>query len=307
MDPLGTGAVGEHRREFIERAAGHHRAGEAPSARSDFDFTGVSGGTLDGSGNVSGLGPITVNVQDNSTAAQTWDWDWGDASAHDFTATPGQHQYTAVGTYTVQLTITNTVGSSSHTQTVTVTSPPPPNPVAGFYGTPIAGPPKYIEGGGSTGTPIKGSLDLVVQFTNTSTDGTAYSWNFGDGTAPSTSPGPQHTFVKLGIFTVTLTITAPTGGTPSTRTSYVTTVCVVPNFPGTSTSVVDATWTAAGFTGQTRYRLSGTSGNGNQNPPSPAKTIVAQTGPAPGGGFVPATKKGSSWECAGDMLVDYAP
>jgi PKD repeat protein len=265
----------------------------------------VSGGTLDVSGNVSGLGPITVNVQDTSTAAQTWDWDWGDASPHDFTATPAQHQYTAVGTYTVQLTITNTVGSSSHTQTVTVTSPPPPNPVAGFYGTPIAGGSKYIEGGGSAGAAIKGSLDLVVQFTNTSTDGTSYSWDFGDSTPASTSSGPQHTYTKLGIFTVTLTITAPTGGTPSTRTSYVTTGCVVPNFPGTSTSAAQATWTAAGFNGKVTYQ--GPTGNAKQNPPSPAQTIKSQTGPAPGGGFVAATKKGPNWECAGDIELVYGP
>jgi PKD repeat protein len=297
--PIRTGAIASIDGTVVLPPPGSPSAG--------FDFTGVSGGTINGSGNVSGLGPITVNVQDTSTAAQTWDWDWGDTSLHDFTATPGQHLYTAVGTYAVQLTISNTVGSSTFSRTVSITSPPPPNPVAGFYGTPIAGAPKYIEGGGSTGTPIRGSLDLVVQFTNSSTGGTSYSWDFGDGTAASTSPSPQHSYTKLGVFDVTLTITAPTGGTDSIRNSYVTTGCVVPNFSGTLTSGVDASWAAAGFNGQTRFRVSGSSGNGNPNPPSPANTIVSQTGPASGGGFVPATKKGSSWECAGDILVDYAP
>jgi PKD repeat protein len=273
----------------------------------DFDFTGVTGGTADGAGNVSGLGPITVNVMDGSTGAQTWEWDWGDLSPHDFTATPGAHQYSAVGAYTVQLTIRNPVGSSSHSQTVTVTNPPPPNPVAGFYGTPIAGGSRYIEGGGSAGTAIRGSLDLVVQFTNTSTDGTSYSWDFGDGTGPFTGSSQQHTYSKLGIFDVSLTITAPTGGTPSVRTSYVTTGCVVPNFPGTSTGTADATWSAAGFTGNVTYRA-GPSGQVKNKAPNPARPIVAQTGPAAGGGFVPATPApGFKWECAGDILLEYTP
>ena len=38
---LGAGAFGEHQKEFIERAAGHHRAGKAPGTRSDFDLAGV--------------------------------------------------------------------------------------------------------------------------------------------------------------------------------------------------------------------------------------------------------------------------
>lgn len=38
---LGTGIFGKHRREFIERAAGHHRAGNAPPAGSDLRLASV--------------------------------------------------------------------------------------------------------------------------------------------------------------------------------------------------------------------------------------------------------------------------
>ena len=43
-----------------------------------FNFTSVSGGTIDGAGNVSGVGSVTVNINNTSSNAQTWDWDWGE-------------------------------------------------------------------------------------------------------------------------------------------------------------------------------------------------------------------------------------
>ena len=52
----------------------------------------------------------------------------------------------------------------------------------------LPGPPKYIDGGGNTGRRSEGSLPLVVHFTNLSTNGTAYSWDFGDGTPPRRPP-----------------------------------------------------------------------------------------------------------------------
>jgi len=272
----------------------------------DFSFTGVTGGTVNGSGNVTGVGSVTVNIVNNSANGQTWQWEWGDGSADEFVPVPAAHTFTGDTTYTVRLTVTNPVGSSTLTRTVTVTTVVVPPPVAGFYGDPLAVAPRYTEGGGPTGTPIRGSLPLVVDFTNTTTGGTTYSWDFGDGSAPGTGVSPQHTYTDLGVFSVTLTVTAPTGGTPITRTVYVTTGCVVPNFNGTSTAAADATWTGAGFNGTTRFRVSGNNGNGNPNPPSPPKTIVSQS--LVGGSFVPATPKNpNGWECAGNILLDYAP
>ncbi len=270
----------------------------------NFTFTGVSGGTIDGSGNVTGTDPVTVNVADASTNAQTWSWDWGDGSPP-FTdgSNPGSHQFPGANSYNVTLTVTNTQGSSTFSRHVTVNPVSSGPPVAGFYGTP-AGSPPAATGGGSGGAAIQGSEPLVVNFTNNSTNGgTAWSWDFGDGSGPSTSASPQHQYSKLGIFTVTLTITAPTGGTPLTRTNYVTVGCVVPNFAGTSTANADSAWTAAGFTGSTRYRQNGNSGNGNPNPPSPSKTIVGQS--LAGGNFEQPTKKGNSYDCNYDIVLDY--
>ncbi len=266
-----------------------------------FNFTGVSGGTIDGIGNVSGVGPITVNVVNTSSNAQTWDWDWGDLGADDFTANPPAHQFTTVKIYTVRLTVTNTVGSSTISRVITVAGTPPPVPVAGFYGTPVVGAPKYTAGGGSGGAAIQGSLPLVVQFTNISTDGTAFSWDFGDGTPPSTAAGPQHSYAGLGVFTVTLTVTAPTGGTPFTRNAYVTTGCVVPNFANTLASAAPPTWAASTITGTLGFVDA--AGKKVQNPP--AGILISSQSPLIGGSFIPATKKnnGSPWTCDGDIIL----
>ncbi len=265
----------------------------------------MSGGTINGSGNVTGTAPVTVNVVDASSNAQTWEWDWGDGTVHEFVPNPAPHQYTGTNTYNVTLRVTNTVGSSTRSRTVTVGSVVVPPPVAGFYGTPVPGGAKYVAGGGSTGTPISGSLALVVDFSNNSTNGTAFSWDFGDGSAPSTQAAPQHQYSALGIYAVTLTVTAPTGGTPLTRSAYVTAGCVVPNFANTSTA--DAATTGGQPTSPARSRITRSARRATEtpNPPSPAKNIVVQS--VPGGSFIAPAKQGGQWRCNDDITVDYTP
>ena len=145
----------------------------------------------------------------------------------------------------------------------------------------------------------------MVDFSNNSTNGTAFSWDFGDGSAPSTQAAPQHQYSALGIYAVTLTVTAPTGGTPLTRSAYVTAGCVVPNFANTSTADAATTWGAANFTGTITYHAVGAKGNGNPIPPSPAKNIVVQS--VPGGSFIAPAKQGGQWRCNDDITVDYTP
>lgn len=279
------------------------------SPQADFDFTGVSGGTIDGAGNVSGVGSVTVNVTNTSANAQTWDWDWGDLSTHEFTSVPTAHTYATAGRYTVTLTVVNTAGTSLRSRLVTVTAVPVPVPVAGFYGTPLANPPRYTAGGTSSGAAIFGSLPLRVDFTNLSTDGTDYSWDFGDGSSLSTAVNPQHQYSSLGVFSVTLTVTAPPSGTPITRTAYVTTGCVVPNFANTMTNDAQATWAGANFSGTITYQPVGANGNSQTSttPPAPPKLIASQT--LTGGEFVPATRQNNNapWICAPAIKLRYTP
>ncbi|QKZ12795.1 PKD domain-containing protein [Spirosoma sp. KUDC1026] len=53
-------------------------------------------------------------------------------------------------------------------------------------------------------------VGFAIKFTNNSTDGTAYSWDFGDGTT-STDKDPTITYAKSGTYTIQLTTTSSTG------------------------------------------------------------------------------------------------
>ncbi len=52
---------------------------------------------------------------------------------------------------------------------------------------------------------------MAVTFTDASTGGTGYSWNFGDGSATSTAQSPSHTYTAAGTYTVTETVTNTSG------------------------------------------------------------------------------------------------
>ncbi len=63
--------------------------------------------------------------------------------------------------------------------------------------------------------------DEVIQFTNTSTDGDSYLWNFGDGET-SIDLSPTHSFSTPGSFTVELTAFSKNGNKTSTATLSIT-------------------------------------------------------------------------------------
>ncbi len=68
------------------------------------------------------------------------------------------------------------------------------------------------------------NLPAVVNFSNTSTGGNNYLWNFGDGNTATTF-APSHTYTTSGTFTVTLTVMATgpcgTGANTKIRTNYI--------------------------------------------------------------------------------------
>jgi PKD repeat protein len=78
-------------------------------------------------------------------------------------------------------------------------STPPPLPVSEFT---------YLNASETTS---------LVSFTNTSTNATTYSWNFGDGFT-STLASPSHSYASAGTYTVTLTVTNSSGSSTSTGT-----------------------------------------------------------------------------------------
>jgi gliding motility-associated-like protein len=67
--------------------------------------------------------------------------------------------------------------------------------------------------------PLTGCAPLTIQFQNSSTSATAYSWDFGDGSPLDFTTNPSHTYTTAGIFTLTLIASNPNGCTVSADTT----------------------------------------------------------------------------------------
>jgi len=96
----------------------------------------------------------------------------------------------------------------------------PPPPVADF-----------------TGSPTSGCAPLTVNFTDLSTgDITSWDWDFGDD-GTSTEQNPSHTYQIPGNYTVSLTVTGPSGSDTETKTDYISvTGAPTADFVGSPTS-----------------------------------------------------------------------
>jgi PKD repeat protein len=151
----------------------------------------------------SGTVPLLVSFTDSSTGNITsWSWTFGDGGTS--TAQNPNHTYNTAGTYTVALTVSGPGGSDTLTRTdyIDVNVPPP---TAEF-----------------SGTPTSGEAPLDVDFTDLSTGSvSSWSWDFGDG-GTSTAQNPSHTYNSAGNYTVSLTVTGPSGGNTETKVDYIT-------------------------------------------------------------------------------------
>lgn len=130
----------------------------------------------------------------------SWLWDFGDGVID--TVMNPVHNYSAPGTYVVCLTASNNCGSDITCDTVVVTCSLP------------------------AATWSSSSLELVTEFTASSTGNpTSWLWDFGDGNT-STQENPTHTYSATGTYIVCLTATNACG-TDSTCGS-VSVVCPLP-------------------------------------------------------------------------------
>ncbi|MFZ5553989.1 MAG: PKD domain-containing protein [Bacteroidota bacterium] len=150
-----------------------------------------------------GCAPLTVLFTNqsvtpvNSIAQNNWDFGDGGISS---VLHPG-YTYNNPGTYTVTLQVTTTDGCTDDT-TIASLITVFPGPVAGFSFSPLN----------------PDMTNPVVSFTDISSGGILWEWNFGDGTT-STEQHPEHTYAAPGDYTVTLTVTNAQGCT-STITYY---------------------------------------------------------------------------------------
>jgi PKD repeat protein len=120
----------------------------------------------------------------------TYSWNFADGSSPSTTQNP-THIYNTGGTFAVVLTVTDSVATVA-TGTVTIAVTPPPNLTAA-----------------ATASVTRGELPLTSQFSGGASGGIpphTYSWDFGDGSPATTTQNPTHTYVRVGTFTVTLTV-----------------------------------------------------------------------------------------------------
>lgn len=132
----------------------------------------------------------------NPDLIQSWTWNFGDGSSVNNQNT--SHLYAGLGVYTVELlTISNFGCKDSVSKVITIN----PNPVVAF-----------------TANDTTGCEALCINFQNTSTPGTnvQWVWNFGDGSAVSTTQSPSYCFNNDSVFapeaySVSLTATSDSG------------------------------------------------------------------------------------------------
>ncbi|MDX1523092.1 MAG: PKD domain-containing protein, partial [Anaerolineae bacterium] len=156
-----------------------------------------------------GFAPLAVTFVNTSTNASAYTWDFGDGGTS-LEASP-VYTYTQSGAYTVTLQAGNGSVTDTLTRTAYITVLEPPAPVADFAATPTGG-----------------TVPLAVTFANSSTNASAYTWDFGDGSTASqlsiiNSPlSITHTYTQSGVYTVTLQAGNGTITDTLTRTAYIT-------------------------------------------------------------------------------------
>jgi PKD repeat protein len=116
-----------------------------------------------------------------------------------------------------------------------------------------------------------------VNFTDSSSGATSWSWKFGDG-GTSTAQNPSYSYTKAGTYTVTLDVTGPGGSNQATKTGYIT----VPSAPGGSGDTGGTPSNTAGLVAAYGFEeASGTqvvdaSGNANHGTISGATRVSAK-------------------------------
>ncbi len=162
----------------------------------------------------SGCQPLTVQFNDSSDSTATWMWTFEGGEPATSSDPNPTVTFSDPGSFTVTLTVTTNSGN-----TYTLTRP---NFIE-VKAAPTAGFDFEVNGG-------------QVSFTNTSTSGTSFDWDFGDGSPHSSLMQPTHTYAAPGIYTVTLTVTNDCGTAIISQNVEILQVAPVAGFTTSTTS-----------------------------------------------------------------------
>lgn len=126
----------------------------------------------------------------NSSSANTWNWNFGDGNTSNL-QNPN-HTYSASGTFSVSLVVTNSFGCID-----TITQ----NNLISVLNNPL--PAIFVS-------VTSGCHPLTTQFSTSTSGGSSYQWNFGDG-FNSGFQNSSHQYVTPGTYPVTLTVNYSNG------------------------------------------------------------------------------------------------
>ena len=137
--------------------------------------------------------PQTIQFQNNSTEATSYQWQFPGGTPASSTDENPEVVYNQIGEFDVSLTVFNQFGSDiiEQNDAITVTDVPVVNFESSASGS-------------------------VVSFTNTSMRGESYDWDFGDGNS-STLENPDHSYQLSDSYVVTLNVTNACGTTTFSR------------------------------------------------------------------------------------------
>jgi uncharacterized repeat protein (TIGR01451 family) len=165
-----------------------------PDVVAQFTYAPDPANLIEGQGVV-----FTDTSTTDGPAVVAWMWHFGDGGTS--TLQHPSYVYETVGVFTVTLTVTDSLGySDAEVKPDLVTVASACNP---------------LTGADFSFAPADPRIDDTVTFTATVTPSTAsapitYTWRFGDlGTATTTNPVVQHTYVTSGTYTVELDVTNP--------------------------------------------------------------------------------------------------
>lgn len=128
-----------------------------------------------------GCGPLEVHFSTAASPCLQYAWSFPGGVPATSTEPNPTVVYDAPGLFSVGLSVTHAAGTASTTQT------------------------DFIQVGGAPTVSFSwGASGLEAAFGNTSLQATAYTWDFGDGSALSTESDPTHQYDAPGTYTVTL-------------------------------------------------------------------------------------------------------